>query len=147
MLKRRGMRSTKSETKFEEILNAIHDSLSDLPSSDDGEDGDNNDWDEKDNNQQYPPLGRMSEDDQPCSVMGTISHTVEHEMEHLRINQMKSDKLPLQGWGDLHNYIHEKDKKNGTTELKVAVIFQQYKADVAASSGPTTVGEPMETPN
>jgi hypothetical protein len=68
--------TTKSEITFEEMLNAIRDSLSDLASSDDEEDGEDEDDDEEDTEH-----GKLSEDDEPSRVMGTISKTVHHLME------------------------------------------------------------------
>jgi hypothetical protein len=54
---------------FEEMLGAIGDSLSDLEISDDGEDGE----DEEDEDTEQ---GKVSEDDKPGWVMGTITITV-----------------------------------------------------------------------
>jgi len=60
--------TTKPETTFEEMLNAIGDSQSDLASFNDEEDGEDLDVEEGD------PAGRkLGEDDKPGWVMGTIS--------------------------------------------------------------------------
>jgi len=67
--------TTKPEKSFE-MLNAIGDSLSNLASSEDEEDGEDEDDDEEDTE-----LGKLSEDDKPGWVMGTISTTVQHRME------------------------------------------------------------------
>jgi len=132
--------TTKRETTLEEMLNAIGGSLSDLVSSDDGEDGEDEDAAEED-----PELGKLSEDDEPGWVMGTISETVLHQMKGFRPKQMKHDKLIQPGWGDTTDYFRKSDKKYGMTELKVSPGIQPQMADDAASSGPTTVGESMET--
>jgi len=66
------------------MLVAIRDSLSDLASSDDGEDGEDEDDEETE-------LGKLSEDDEPGWVMGTITETVEQRMERFRPTQMKLD--------------------------------------------------------
>jgi hypothetical protein len=71
--------TTKPEATFEEMLSAIGDSLSDHPSSDDQEDAEDDDDDEKDTE-----IGKLSEDDEPGWVMGTISQTVQHHMESFR---------------------------------------------------------------
>ena len=63
--------TTKPETTFEEMLNAIGESLSNLASSEDEEDGEDEDDDEEDTE-----IGKLSEDDEPGWVMGTISNTV-----------------------------------------------------------------------
>jgi len=80
--------TTKPETTFEEMLNAIGDSLSDLASSEDEENGEDEDDDEE-----YTELGKLSEDDEPGWVMGTISKMVQHRMESFRQKQMRLDEL------------------------------------------------------
>jgi len=87
--------TTKPETTFEEILNAIGDSLSDLSSSEDQDDGEDEDDDEEDTE-----LGKLSEDDEPVCVMGTISKMVQHHMESFWQKQMRLDELTQPGWGD-----------------------------------------------
>ena len=68
-----GLTTTKPKRPTEEMLNSTGDSLSNLASSDDGEDGEN-----KPDNSEDPELGRLSEDEEPSSVMGKISTTVQH---------------------------------------------------------------------
>jgi len=70
--------TTKPETTFQEMLNAIGDSLSDLASSEDEEDGDDEDDDEEDTE-----LGKLSEDDEPGCVIGTMSKTGQLHMQSL----------------------------------------------------------------
>ena len=65
-----GLTSRKPEKTFEEMLIAIGDSLSDLACSDDGEDGEDEDDEET-------VMGKLSEDDEPGWVMGTITQTVQ----------------------------------------------------------------------
>jgi len=62
------------EKTFEEMLVAIGESLGDLASSDDGEDGEDEDEEETEQ-------GKLSEDDEPGWVMGTITNTVQQRME------------------------------------------------------------------
>jgi len=83
-----GLTTTKPEITFEEILNAIGDSLSDLSCSDDWDDVEDKDDDEED-----PELGKLSEDDEPGWVMATISKTVQHRMERFWQKQIKLDDL------------------------------------------------------
>jgi len=104
--------TTKPETIFEEMLNAIGDSLSDLASSKDEEDGEDEDDDEDDTEH-----GNLREDDEPGWVVGTISKTVQHSLESFRQNQMRLDELTQPGWGDAADYFRERDMKYGTTEL------------------------------
>jgi hypothetical protein len=63
------------------MMAAIGYSLSDLASSDDGEDGEDED--------EETELGKLSEDDEPGWVMGTISKSVLQRMESIRQKQMK----------------------------------------------------------
>ena len=136
-----GLTTTKHETTCQEMLNAISDGLSDLASSDDREHGE----DEDDDKEQHLQLGKLSEDDKPSWVMGTISKPVQHRMDHFRPKQTKLNGMTQPGWGEAANNFHERDKKYGMTKLKVPTVVQQQTADDAASTGPTTVGEPMET--
>jgi len=92
------------------MLNAIRDSLSDLASSEDEEDGEDEDDDEEDTGH-----GKLSEDDEPGWVMGTISKTVQHRMESFRQKQIRLDQLTQPGWGDTADYFRERDMKYGTT--------------------------------
>jgi len=63
-----GVMFREPEKTFEEMMAAIGDSLSDLASSNNGEDGEDED--------EETEQGKLSEDDQPSWVMGTISKTV-----------------------------------------------------------------------
>jgi len=135
-----GLTTTKPEITFEEMLNAIGDSLSGLARSDDEEDGEDEDDKEED-----PVGGKLSEDDEPGWVMGTISKMVHYHMECFRRKQMKLDELTQCGWGDAADYLRKRDKKYWMTEWKVPAVAQPQTADDAASSAPTTFGEPMET--
>jgi len=76
---------------FHEIFVAIEDSLSDIPSSNNGEDTDDEDHG-------VIEQGQLSEDDKPSWVMGTITKIVQQRMERFRQKQMKLDKLTQTGW-------------------------------------------------
>ena len=65
-----GLTTREPKRLFEEMMVATGDSLSDLASSDDGEDGEHEDNEESEQ-------GKLSEDDEPGWVMGTISQTVQ----------------------------------------------------------------------
>jgi uncharacterized membrane protein YkoI len=71
--------TTKPETTLDKILNAIVNSLSDRPSSEVEEDGEDEDDDEEDTEH-----GKQSQDEEPGCVMGTISKSVRHRMEHFQ---------------------------------------------------------------
>jgi len=103
-----GLMSRTPEKTFEEMLIAIGDSLSDVASSDDGEDREDEDDEETEK-------GKLSEDDEPGWVMGTITETVQQRMERFRQKQMKFDELTQPGWEDAADYFRERDKKYGTS--------------------------------
>ena len=133
-----GLTSREPEKTFEEMLVAIGDSLSDLASSDDGEDGEEEDDEETEQ-------GNLSEDDEPGWVMGTITKTVQQRMERFRQKQMKLDELTQPGWEDAADYFRERDKKYGTTELRVPAVVQPQTMDDAPAPPPATFGELMES--
>jgi len=122
-----GLMSSEPEKTFEEILVSLGDSLSDLASSDDGENGEDEDDVETEQ-------GNLGEDDEPGWVMGTITKTVQQRMERFRQKQMKLDELTQPGWEDALDYFLELDKKYGTTELRVPAIIQQQTNDDAPSA-------------
>jgi len=99
-----GLTTTKPETTFEKMLNAIGDCLSNLASSDNEEDGEDKDDEEAD-----PAGGKLSEDDEPSWVMGTISKTVQYRMERFRQKLMKFDQFTQPSWGDPADYVRERD--------------------------------------
>jgi len=133
-----GLTSRKPETLFQEMLIAIGDSLSDLASSDDGEDGEDEDDEETEK-------GKLSEDDEPGWVMGTITKTVQQRMERFQQKQMKFDELTQLGWEDAADYFRERDKKYGTSESRVPAVVQQRTNDNAPPHPLTTSAELMDS--
>jgi hypothetical protein len=119
------------------MLVAIRDSLSDIASSDNGEDGEDEDDEETEQ-------GKLSEDDEPGWVMGTITKTVQQHMERFRQKQMKLDKLAQPGWEDAADYIRERDKKYGTSELRVLAVVQPHGNHDTLAPPPTTFGKCTE---
>jgi hypothetical protein len=108
------------------MLNAIRDCLSILTSSDNEEDGE--DDDDNDNDTEF---GKLSEDDEPGWVLGTISKTVQYRTESFHPKHMRLEELMHHGWGYGAKYIRERDMKYGTTELKVLVVVQP-QTDITA---------------
>jgi hypothetical protein len=131
--------TTKPEITLEEMLYAIGDSLSDLASSDEEEDGEDEDDDEDDTGH-----GKLSDDDEPGWVMGTIPKTVQHIMECFRQKQLRFDELMQPGWGDVADYFRERDMKYGTTELKIPAGGKPQEDSTAATPSPTSFGELMQ---
>jgi hypothetical protein len=80
-----GLTSRVPKETFQEMLVAIGDSLSDLASSDNGEDGQDED--------EEIEQGNLCEDDEPGWVMGTITKMVQQRMKRFRQKQMKLDKF------------------------------------------------------
>jgi len=89
---------------FEELMVPIRDSLSDLASSNDQEDG-------EDEDDYQTEQGKLSGDDEPGWVMGTITNTVQQRMERFQQKQMKLDELTQPGWGEAGNNFGGRDKK------------------------------------
>jgi len=135
-----GATTGKPETTFEEMLNAIGDSLSNLASSNDEQDREDEEYDEDDTE-----LGKLSDDNEPGWVMGPISKTVPHRLERFQQKQMKLDELTQPGWGDAANYCHKRDMRYGTTELEVPAVVKPQIDTTAATPSPTTFGEHMQT--
>ena len=84
--------TTKPEITFEEMLNGIGDIQSDHASSEDEEDGETEDYDIEDTRH-----GKLSEDDEPGWVMGTMSKMVLHRMESFWQKQMRLEELTQPG--------------------------------------------------
>jgi hypothetical protein len=130
--------SREPEKPFEEMLVAIGDSLSDLASSDNAEDGEDEDDEETEQ-------GKLSEDDEPGWVMGTITKTVKQHMEKFRQKQMILHELSEPRWEDAADYFRERDKKYGTSELRVLAVMQLQTNDDVPAPPPTLFGELMES--
>jgi len=132
--------TTKPDITFEEMLNAIGDSLNDLASSEDEEDGEDEDCDEED-----PGHGKLSDDDEPGWVMGRISKPGQHHIGSFQQNQLRLDNPTQPEWGDVADFLRETDMKYGTTELKVLAVGKPQADSTAATASPTKVGELMQT--
>jgi hypothetical protein len=117
----------KPETTFEEMLNAIGDSLNDLASSDDEQDRE-----DKENDEVDTQLGKLSDNDEPGWVMGTISKMVQHHMESFRQYQMRLAKLMQPGCGDAIDYFHGGDMNSWTAELMVLAVMKPQTHPTAA---------------
>lgn len=78
----------KPGTTIDKILNANGDSLRNLESSEDEEEGEY-----KDDNKDDTEFGKLSDDDESGWEMGTISNTDQHHMESYRPEQVRLDEL------------------------------------------------------
>jgi hypothetical protein len=133
-----GSTTTQSEITFEELLNAIRDSLSDVASSEYEYDGDDEDDDEEDTG-----LDKLSEDAKPDWVMGTISKMVRNQMETFQQKQMRLHEVTQSGWGDAADYSGERDMQYRLTELIIPALSTSQTDTTAATPSPTTFGELM----
>jgi len=132
-----GLTNGEPEKTFQEMMVAIGDSLSDLASSNHGEDGDDEDDEETEQ-------GQRSKDDEPGWVMCRITTMVQERLERLRQKQMKLDELTPQGWEDAADHFSERDKKYRTSALRVPAVVHQQMDDDAATAVPTRIGELLE---
>jgi hypothetical protein len=136
------LRTRKSTETFEEILNAIQESLCNIASSNDKKNGEEIEHDEKDS-----ALGKLSEDDKPSWVMGTASNTMQQPRESFRQNQMRYEKLTQPGLRKLADNIHGRDTMNCMTELNIPAVILPKAVNITATPAPTEVWERIETPD
>jgi len=131
-----GLTNREPEKTSKEMMATVGNSLSDLASSDNGEDAEEE--------EEGTVQGKLSEYDKPGCVMGTITKMVQQYLERFRQKEMKLDKLAQPGWEDAAHYFSERDKKYGTPELRFPTIVQLQTDDNTAAPAPTTFGELME---
>jgi len=135
----RGATTGKLKTTIKEMLNAIGVGLSNLASSDDVQNGEDEAGDEEDTEP-----SKLSDHDEPGRVMGTITKMVQHHMETFWQKEMRLHELTQPGWWDVANYIHERDWTYGTAELKLPAVVKPQTHTTAATSSPRTVGLHMQ---
>jgi len=87
-----GLTTRKPEKTFEVMLNTIGDSHRDLVCSDHEDDGE-----DEEENEEDTELGKLSKDDEPGWVMGTISNMVQQSKESFRKMQMRLDEFMQPG--------------------------------------------------
>jgi len=119
------------------MIVAIQHSVSKLTSSDDK-------VDRKDEDDEEIEKSQLCKDDKPDWVMGTICKMVLQQMKRFWQNIMKLDKLTQPGLEIAANYSCKRDKKYGTSELKVFAVDKQQPDDDAAAPALTTFGDLME---
>jgi hypothetical protein len=131
-----GLTNREPEKTFQAMMVAIRDSLSNL--------GSFNDWDDGEEDDEETEQGQLSEDDEHGWVMGTITKTVHQRLERFRQKQMTLDELTQPGWEDAADYFPERDKKYGTSTLRVPAVVQHQTDVNAPTPVPTTIGELLE---
>jgi hypothetical protein len=114
-----GATTRQPKRTFEQMLNSIRESLNNVASSDDEQDG----YDEQDE-AENTETGKLSDYDEHTCVMGTISRTVQHRMESFQQKHMRLDELMQPGSWDASNHFCERDMMYETAELKVPAVVQ-----------------------
>jgi hypothetical protein len=131
--------TTKPEITFQEMLNAIGESLSDLTSTEDEQDGEvENDYKEG------TELGKLTEDNKPGWVICTITNTVLHRMQSFGPKQMTLNELTQLAWGDTAEYFCKRVMKYRSTESKVPAVARPQTVTTAATPSPTASGDHMQ---
>jgi hypothetical protein len=125
-----GMMNREPEMTIEEMMVAMRDSLSNLASFDDGQDG-------EDMVDPETEQGKLSKDDEPGCVMGTIAKIVLQCTERFPQKEMKLDKSTKPGLEDAVKYFGERDTKYGMSELSVPAVVQPQMDNDTASPAPT----------
>jgi len=119
------------------MLVSIRDSLSDLASSNNREDG-------EDDNDTGTEQGNLSEDDEHSWLMRTITKTVQQCMECFQQKKMQHDEFTHSGWEDTAHNFHERDRKYGTCQWRVPAFIQPRTDDETAALKPTPFRQLME---
>jgi len=119
------------------MIIVVGDSVSDIVTSDDWEDG-------EDEHDEEAEQRQLSEDDQPGWVMGIITKTLPRAMDRVRKMQIKLDDLTQLGWEDSADYICQEDTKYGTSCLRVPEVVQPPTDDEVAAPAATPFGVLME---
>jgi len=132
-----GLTNSETHKTIQEITVAMGDSLSDLASSDAGEDWD--DEDDEETEQRTP-----SEDDEPGWVIGTMSKLVQQCMGRFRKKQMKLDEVTQPGWDDPADYFGEWYEKFSTSDMRVLAVTNRQTDEEAAAPALTTFGQLLE---
>ena len=129
-----GLMNREPEQTFQKMMVAMGDSVSDLATSDNVEDGEDEDDEETE-------LGQPSDDDEAGWMTGTIMKTVQQRIQRFLQKQMKLDKFTQPGLENTADYFRERDKKYCTSALRVPALCQLQTYDIAATPVPTTIGE------
>ena len=128
------------ETAFDEMLNAIGDSMRVHASSDDEED-----VEDEDDAQETGELGKLNEADKPGWVIGTISKSVQQCQQRFRQKEISHDELMHQGRGDEADSFFERDMKYWTAEFMVPAVLKPQTEKVPPAPEPMTFWDLMET--
>jgi hypothetical protein len=122
------------------MLNAIRASLGNLASSNDEQDREDENIDEK-----RKDLGKLSHDNEPGWVMGTITKRVQHCMKSFQQTQIRIDELTQLGWEDATDYVRERYMKSWAAKFNLPAIVKPHIDMTAATPSPKTSGEHMQT--
>ena len=126
--------SREPKKTFWETLAASRDSPSDLTSSDNGADRTHED-------DRATEQGQLSNDDEPCWVMGIIAQMVRQRMLRNKLIQMKLEEMNQPGWEDAADYLHGRNTKYSPSDLRDLAVIRPQTDDHAAAPVPTKFGE------
>jgi len=132
-----GSMTREPKNSVHEMMVGIGDRLSNLGSSNDGENG-------ADEDNHETEQGKLSEDDKPGWVRWTISKMGQQRIERFRQMLIKLHTLTQPGWEDAANYCQSTDKKPGTSEISIRAVVKSQMHNDAVSPAPTLFGEHME---
>lgn len=94
---------------------------------------------------EYTRLGKLSVDDEPDWVVGTISKRVPQRMERAWHQQTIIDQLTQPGWCHTAGYCRERDEVYDTMKSKLLEVVILQMDEVADAPRLTTAGEQMES--
>ena len=132
--------TTKHETSFEDLPNAVGDSQSDQSSSHDEEN-----WEDKDDYAEDTDHGKVNKDDRPGWVMRTITEMVQYRIESFRHKPFSLQNLTYPECGNPADSVCEREMKYGTTQLMVPVVVKLQTDITAATPSPISFENLMQT--
>jgi len=119
MAENAGLMIREPEETSNEILVSIGDSLSDIASSGNGEN-------REDEIGEETKQGKWSKDDDPGWVIRTISKTVQQPIDRFWQNQIKLEELTQPRWGDAADYFHHRHQTYCTFECRVPAVVKPH---------------------
>jgi hypothetical protein len=110
-----GLINRHPEMTFQKIMVTMSHSLSNLASSNDGEDREIEDDEETE-------LSLLSKHDEPCNMMGIISTSVQQRMERIQLQQIRHAELTQPQYTDAADNCSKIDKKYSISGLMIPAV-------------------------
>jgi hypothetical protein len=102
---------------FEVMMEAIRDSVDDVTTSDEEDDH----YDNISDGQDYDDA-KLSDDDAPGWVVGTINKSVQERLETVPMKRIKLQELTTLAWAEAEADFTIRNRKYGTTKLKILTV-------------------------